>query len=109
MATATLERVGVHPLDPLSAEEIERASALAAEHLGGRCGLAPLPAGRAGWSRDKEVGCAASRRATLLRGAPSRSCFDTASGLETFEAVVDLAADAVESCDAAAPTFSPSR
>ena len=82
-----------HPLDPLSAEEIERASALAGARAGGADTLRfPLVALA---EPDKEVvrsfaaGDAFERRAFAI-------VFDTASG-ETFEAVVDLAADAVES------------
>ena len=82
-----------HPLDPLSAEEIERTSALAGARAGGADSLRfPLVALV---EPDKEAvrgfaaGDAFARRAFAI-------VFDTASG-ETFEAVVDLAADAVES------------
>ena len=82
-----------HPLDPLSAEEIERASALAGARAGGadtiRFPLVTLAEPDKDAVRSFAAGDAFERRAFLI-------VFDTASG-ETFEAVVDLAADAVES------------
>ena len=81
-----------HPLDPLSAEEIERASALAGARAGGadtlRFPLVALAEPDKEAVRGFAVGDAFERRAFAI-------VFDTASG-ETFEAVVDLAADAVE-------------
>ena len=45
-ATAAAERVGVHLLDPLSGDEISRASEIAKAHLGGAETLRfPLVAG----------------------------------------------------------------
>ena len=82
-----------HPLDPLSAEEIERASALAGARAGGtdtlRFPLVALAEPDKEAVRGFAAGDAFARRAFAI-------VFDTASG-ETFEAVVDLAADAVES------------
>ena len=82
-----------HPLDPLSAEEIERASALAGARAGGadtlRFPLVALAEPDKEAVRGFAAGDAFERRAFAI-------VFDTASG-ETFEAVVDLAADAVES------------
>ncbi len=86
MATAAAERVGVHLLDPLSGDEISRASEIAKAHLGGAETLRfPLVAGLepVKGSGDER------RRAELI-------VLDTATGLAT-EAVVDLDAGSVES------------
>ena len=85
MTTATLERVGVHPLDPLSEDEISRASEIAAAHLGiGETLRFPLVAGLepVKGSGDER------RRAELIT-------LDTATGSAT-EVVVDLEAGVVE-------------
>ena len=82
-----------HPLDPLSPDEIERASALAKARAGGadsiRFPLVALhePDKRA--VRSFNLGEPIERRALAI-------LFDTATG-ETIEAVVDLNADTVES------------
>ena len=75
-----------HPLDPLCEEEIVRASAIAAEHLGSPASLRfPLVAAL----EPPKGGLDAPRSAEVL-------CFDTASGLTT-EVVVDLDAGRVAS------------
>ena len=75
-----------HPLDPLSEDEIVRASAIAAEHLGSPASLRfPLVAAL----EPPKGALDAPRSAEVL-------CFDTASGLTT-ELVVDLDAGRVAS------------
>ena len=80
-----------HPLDPLSTEEIERASALAKARAGGadsiRFPLVALAEPDKRAVRSFTTGDAIERRALAI-------VFDTANG-ETAEAVVDLNADAV--------------
>lgn len=81
-----------HPLDPLSAEEIERASALAKARAGGgdsiRFPLVALDEPDKRAVKAFSAGGAMERRAFLI-------LFDTAAG-ETFEAVVNLGSDSVE-------------
>lgn len=86
MVTKTAAGVAAHPLDPLSANEIVRASAIALRHLGSPETLMfPLiaalepPKGVDDWPRSAEV-----------------LCLDTATGLSA-ELVVDLDAGAVRS------------
>ena len=75
-----------HPLDPLSEDEIVRASAIASEHLGSPASLRfPLVAAL----EPPKGALDAPRSAEVL-------CFDTASGLTT-EVVVDLDAGRVAS------------
>ena len=75
-----------HPLDPLGEDEIVRASAIAAEHLGSPASLRfPLVAAL----EPPKGALDAPRSAEVL-------CFDTASGLTT-EVVVDLDAGRVAS------------
>ena len=81
-----MARAAAHPLDPLTAEEIERASAIAAERLGARASLRfPLVA-----ALDPPKGEADPTRLAEL------VCFDAETG-ETTEVVVDLDAGTVES------------
>ena len=87
-----------HPLDPLSTDEIERASALAGARAGGldsiRFPLVALDEPAKDVVKGFAAGDSIERRAFLI-------VFDTSSG-ETFEAVVNLDSDSVESWTAMA-------
>ena len=82
-----------HPLDPLSRDEITRASALATAHAGGqttvRFPLVALHEPDKAVVRGYAAGDPIERRAFLVT-------FDTANG-DTHEAVVNLSSDTVES------------
>ena len=85
MAAPQATAVAAHPLDPLSADEIIRASAIAREHLGSPESLRFLLI--AALEPPKRALHDAPRSAELL-------CFDTESGLTT-ELIVNLDADTV--------------
>ena len=85
MAAPQATAVAAHPLDPLSADEIIRASAIAREHLGAPESLRFLLI--AALEPPKRALHGAPRSAELL-------CFDTESG-RTTELIVNLDADTV--------------
>ncbi len=87
MAAPQATAVAAHPLDPLSADEIVRASAIAREHLGAPESLRFLLI--AALEPPKRALHDAPRSAELL-------CFDTESG-RTTELIVNLDAAAVTS------------